>query len=123
VLGLLSVRNRILPNFYGGMKLRVNLAIGVMPQSKVLFLDEPTVGVDVHSRHAIIHFLKKQNESGTTLIYTSHQPEEATELCKITLIDNDKVIGYDSLNNLLLEYRHEGLEELFLVLTGKRFID
>ena len=109
VLGLSSVGNRVLQNFSGGMKRRVNLAIGVMHQPKVLFLDEPTVGVDVQSRHAIIHYLKKQNESGTTLIYTSHQLEEAAELCnKIALIDDGKIIAHDSLDGLLLKHGHEG---------------
>ncbi len=106
------------------MKRRVNLAIGVMHEPKVLFLDEPTVGVDVQSRHAIIHYLKKQNEAGTTLVYTSHQLEEAAELCnKIALIDEGKIIAHDSLEGLLTEHGHEGLEGLFLALTGKRFRD
>ncbi|MEJ0082821.1 MAG: hypothetical protein WDM78_18130 [Puia sp.] len=47
----------------------------------MLFLDEPTVGVDVQTRHAIINYLKELNDTGTTLIYTSHQLEEAAELC------------------------------------------
>jgi ABC-2 type transport system ATP-binding protein len=124
VLGLTSVGNRVLKKFSGGMKRRVNLAIGVMHQPKVLFLDEPTVGVDVQSRHEIIHYLKRQNESGTTLIYTSHQLEEAEELCnKIALIDDGKIIAHDSLEGLLLEHGHEGMEGLFLALTGKRFRD
>jgi len=124
VLGLTSVGNRLVKSFSGGMKRRVNLAIGIMHQPKVLFLDEPTVGVDVQSRHAMIHYLKKQNESGTTLIYTSHQLEEAAELCtKIALIDNGKIIAHDSLEGLLEKHGHEGMEGLFLALTGKRFRD
>jgi ABC-2 type transport system ATP-binding protein len=119
-----AVGNRVVKSFSGGMKRRVNLAIGVMHQPKLLFLDEPTVGVDVQSRHAIIHYLKKQNESGTTLIYTSHQLEEAAELCtKIALIDDGKIIAHGSLEGLLLKHGHEGMEELFLALTGKRFRD
>ncbi len=124
VLGLSAAGNRILRNFSGGMKRRINLAIGVMHRPQVLFLDEPTVGVDVQSRHAIVKYLIKQNESGTTLIYTSHQLEEAAELCsKIALIDNGKIMAHDSLNNLLQKHEHEGLEELFLGLTGKSFRD
>ncbi len=124
ILGLTSVGNRVLKTFSGGMKRRVNLAIGVMHEPKVLFLDEPTVGVDVQSRHAIINYLKKQNESGTTLIYTSHQLEEAAELCnKIALIDDGKIIAHDSLEVLLTEHGHEGMEGLFLALTGKSFRD
>ena len=106
------------------MKRRVNLAIGVMHKPQVLFLDEPTVGVDVQTRHAIINYLKELNDAGTTLIYTSHQLEEATELCnKIALIDNGTIIAYDSPEVLLEKHGHEGLEGLFLELTGKRFRD
>jgi ABC-2 type transport system ATP-binding protein len=124
VLGLASVADRIVKSFSGGMKRRVNLAIGVMHKPRVLFLDEPTVGVDVQTRHAIINYLKELNETGTTLIYTSHQLEEAAELCnKIALIDNGKIIAHDSLDVLLEKHGHEGMEGLFLELTGKRFRD
>jgi len=122
VLGLASVADRIVKSFSGGMKRRVNLAIGVLHKPQVLFLDEPTVGVDVQTRHAIINYLKELNDSGTTLIYTSHQLEEAAELCnKIALIDNGRIIAYDSLDVLLEKHGHEGMEGLFLELTGKRF--
>jgi ABC-2 type transport system ATP-binding protein len=124
ILGLASVGDRIVKSFSGGMKRRVNLAIGVMHEPEVLFLDEPTVGVDVQSRHAIINYLKKLNETGTTLIYSSHQLEEAAELCnKIALIDDGKIIAHDSLEVLLEQHGHEGMEGLFLELTGKRFRD
>ena len=124
VLGLTEVGDRVLQKFSGGMKRRVNLAIGVLHKPKVLFLDEPTVGVDVQSRHAIIHYLKGLNKSGTTLIYTSHQLEEAAELCSaIALIDDGKIIAHDSLERLLLKHGQEGMEGLFLELTGKRFRD
>ena len=124
VLGLASVADRRVKSFSGGMKRRVNLAIGVLHKPQVLFLDEPTVGVDVQTRHAIINYLKELNETGTTLIYTSHQLEEATELCnKIALIDNGTIIAHDSLDVLLEKHGHEGMEGLFLELTGKRFRD
>ena len=124
VLGLSDVGNRPLRNFSGGMKRRINLAIGVMHRPRVLFLDEPTVGVDVQSRHAIIRYLISLNASGTTLIYSSHQLEEAAELCtRIALLDKGKLIAEDSLDNLLQQHGHEGLEELFLELTGKQFRD
>jgi ABC-2 type transport system ATP-binding protein len=124
VLGLSAVGDRILQNFSGGMKRRVNLAIGVMHQPKVLFLDEPTVGVDVQSRHAIIHYLKGLNQSGLTLIYSSHQLEEAEELCTtVALIDEGKIIAHDSLDKLLHKHGHDEMEGLFLELTGKRFRD
>ena len=124
ILGLGEVGNRMVHTFSGGMKRRVNLAIGVMHQPRVLFLDEPTVGVDVQSRHAIIHYLKELNQQGTTLIYTSHQLEEAEGLCeKIALMDEGKIVVHDRLGVLLEQHRQEGLEGLFLGLTGKHFRD
>ncbi len=124
ILGLEDYRDKRVKTFSGGMKRRVNLAIGVIHQPKILFLDEPTVGVDVQTRHAIIGYLKTLNQSGTTLIYTSHQLAEAEELCeRIALIDEGKIIAHDDLEKLLSDYRQEGLEGLFLNLTGKSFRD
>jgi ABC-2 type transport system ATP-binding protein len=124
LLGLSEVAGRELHKFSGGMKRRINLAIGVMHRPKVLFLDEPTVGVDVQSRHAIIKYLLDLNLSGTTLIYTSHQLEEAAELCdRIALLDNGKIIAHGDLDNLLEQHGYQELEELFLELTGKKFRD
>ena len=124
VLGLASVADRELRSFSGGMKRRLNLAIGVIHEPRVLFLDEPTVGVDVQSRHAIIDYLKLLNQKGTTLIYTSHQLEEAAGLCtSVALMDDGKIIARDSLDGLLLKHGHEKMEELFLSLTGKSFRD
>lgn len=120
ILGLTEVSNTPVHKFSGGMKRRVNLAIGVIHRPKILFLDEPTVGVDVQTRVAIINYLKELNKNGTTLIYTSHQLSEAEGLCdKIALIDQGKIIVHDDLNTLLVQYGQEGLEGLFLNLTGK----
>lgn len=125
VMGLSDVRKKPVKQFSGGMKRRVNLAIGVMNNPKVLFLDEPTVGVDVHSRNAIISFLKKINEeNGTTLVYTSHQLKEAEDLCQsVAMIDQGRIIAEDSLSNLLIKHKQEGLEGLFLELTGRDYRD
>ncbi|MBS1609126.1 MAG: ABC transporter ATP-binding protein, partial [Bacteroidetes bacterium] len=124
ILGLWDVRNKPVQKFSGGMKRRVNLAIAVMHEPELLFLDEPTVGVDVQTRHAMISYLKELNAKGTTLVYTSHQLSEAEDLCEtIALIDEGKIIANDSLPKLLKEHRQEGLEGLFLNLTGKEFRD
>jgi ABC-2 type transport system ATP-binding protein len=122
VMSLTEVRNKKVEKFSGGMKRRVNLAIGVIHNPRILFLDEPTVGVDVHTRHAIISYLKKLNEDGTTLIYTSHQLSEAEDLCnKVALIDDGKIIAHDTLNQLMIDHKEDGLEGLFLNLTGKSY--
>lgn len=124
VLGLTEVRNKAVEKFSGGMKRRVNLAIGVLHNPKIIFLDEPTVGVDVHTRHAIINYLKSLNNNGTTLVYTSHQLSEAEDLCdRIALIDEGKILVHDTLNQLLANHSQEGLEGLFINLTGKKFRD
>lgn len=124
ILDLTSVKNKAIKKFSGGMKRKVNLAIGVIHHPKLLFLDEPTVGVDVQTRHEIINYLKQLNKNGTTLIYTSHQLNEAEELCnKIALIDDGKIIAHDTLDNLLSQHHQNSLEELFIYLTGKAYKD
>jgi ABC-2 type transport system ATP-binding protein len=124
VLGLADVRNKKVGHFSGGMKRRINLAIAVMHDPPILFLDEPTVGVDVQTRHAVIDYLKKLNAQGTTLVYTSHQLSEAEDLCqRIALIDEGRIIAHDDLDRLLTQHRLDGLEGLFLSLTGKAYRD
>lgn len=124
ILGLEDVKHRHVGKFSGGMKRRVNLAIGVIHNPSVLFLDEPTVGVDVQTRHAIINYLKELNENGTTLIYTSHQLSEAEALCRdIALIDSGKIVAKGTLDDLNKKYQKKSLEDLFLSLTGKDFRD
>ncbi len=122
ILQLTPVKDKVVKKFSGGMKRKVNLAIGVIHNPRLLFLDEPTVGVDIETRHEIINYLKRLNANGTTLIYTSHQLNEAEELCnKIALINDGKIIAFDMLDNLLAEHKQDGLEGLFIHLTGKAY--
>lgn len=122
ILGLEDVRNKAVEKFSGGMKRRVNLAIGVIHNPQVLFLDEPTVGVDVQTRTAIISYLRTLNDNGTTLIYTSHQLSEAEDLCEyIAMIDEGKIITHGPIEEVLKAHCHETLEELFINLTGKGY--
>lgn len=122
ILQLDKVKHNQVKKFSGGMKRKVNLAIGVLHNPGILFLDEPTVGVDVQTRYEIINYLKLLNSNGTTLIYTSHQLSEAEALCnKIALIHHGKIIAFDTLEKLLEEHRQDGLEGLFIHLTGKPF--
>jgi len=120
VMDLTEVKDKPVQKFSGGMKRRVNLAIGVIHSPQLLFLDEPTVGVDVHTRQAIISYLKSLNEKGTTLIYTSHQLSEAEELCdRIALVDEGCILTHGFLPDLLLHHEEDGLEGLFISLTHK----
>ena len=89
ILGLKMFSNKKLDTFSGGMKRRVNLIASILHNPKVLFLDEPTVGVDVQSKNVIIENLKKLNTQGTTIIYTSHHLNEAEQFCtKVAIIDH-----------------------------------
>jgi ABC-2 type transport system ATP-binding protein len=124
IMSLQGVRNKPVNTFSGGMKRRVNLAIAVMHEPQILFLDEPTVGVDVQTRYAIIGYLKELNAKGTTLVYTSHQLKEAEDLCnKIAMIDEGRIIANNTLSELLKEHKQDGLEGLFLNLTGREYRD
>ncbi|HNC33632.1 MAG TPA: ATP-binding cassette domain-containing protein, partial [Bacteroidia bacterium] len=110
--------------FSGGMKRRLNIAIGLLHKPQLLILDEPTVGVDVQSRLAIMSYLKKINSEGTTIIYTSHLLKEAEEFCtRIALIDKGKVIAIDTLANLIKQNQCKSLEEVFIKLTGNNYRD
>jgi ABC-2 type transport system ATP-binding protein len=85
---------------------------------------KPTTGVDVQTRHAIVDYLKELNKAGTTLIYTSHHLTEAESLCtKVALIDEGKIITQNDLQLLLQEHKQDGLEGLFLNLTGRSYRD
>jgi ABC-2 type transport system ATP-binding protein len=123
--GLQRFGNRTVRTYSGGMKRRLNLIAGIMHRPKILFLDEPTVGIDVQSRTVIIDFLKKLNTEGTSIIYTSHYLEEAEQLCSyIAIIDLGKIIVQGRPYDLIHEYPEAGnLEALFLQLTGRKLRD
>ncbi|GGD76028.1 ABC transporter ATP-binding protein [Paenibacillus nasutitermitis] len=81
-------------NFSGGMKRRLNIACAIAHRPKLLIMDEPTVGIDPQSRSYILGSVKKLNEMGSTIIYTSHYMEEVEELCtRIAIIDHGKIIA------------------------------
>ena len=124
VLGLEKVLQKKVHTYSGGMKRRLNLAIGILHDPKILFLDEPTVGVDVQSKSAIVRFLQELNQLGVTIVYTSHHMSEAQELCRtVALIDNGEIVAFDQLSNLMSEHESESLEKLFIHLTGIAYRD
>ena len=89
----------------GGLKRRLNLAIGLLNQPKILLLDEPTVGIDPHSRHFILQTIKSLNEQGMTVIYTSHYMEEVEALCdEIAVIDRGRLVMAGDLQSLLASH-------------------
>ncbi|QAY65292.1 ABC transporter ATP-binding protein [Paenibacillus protaetiae] len=81
-------------NFSGGMKRRLNIACAIAHKPKLIIMDEPTVGIDPQSRNYILSSVRKLNESGCTIIYTSHYMEEVEEICsRIAIMDHGKVIA------------------------------
>jgi ABC-2 type transport system ATP-binding protein len=117
--------DRTIQTYSGGMKRRINLVAGIMHRPKILFLDEPTVGIDVQSRSVILEFLKTLNKEGTTIIYTSHYMEEAEQLCSlIAIIDLGKIVIQGRPEELIKKYPGAGnLETMFLQLTGRKLRD
>ena len=124
-LGLASFANKKIDTFSGGMKRRINLIASILHEPKVLFLDEPTVGVDVQSKNVIIEYLQELNKKGTTIIYTSHHLNEAELFCsKVAIIDHGKLITQGKPSELINTYEGaHNLEDVFLSLTGKGLRD
>ncbi len=125
LLGLLKFADKQVQTFSGGMKRRVNLIAGILHNPKVLFLDEPTVGVDVHSKAAIIDYLKALNQKGTTIIYTSHHLAEAEDFCtQIAILDQGQIYAQDTPSALIEATKDaRNLEDVFISLTGKALRD
>ena len=112
--------------FSGGMKRRVNLIAGILHKPQILFLDEPTVGIDVQSKNVILEHLQNLNRTGgTTIIYTSHLMEEAEHFCtQIGIIDKGKLIATGNPKAMIEEYKTcEKLEDIYLLLTGRSLRD
>lgn len=100
--GLADYQDRAAGKLSGGLKRRLNLAIGLLNKPTLLILDEPTVGIDPQSRHFILAAIKQINKEGTTILYTSHYMEEIERLCDaIAVIDHGKIVLAGELNELL----------------------
>ena len=89
--------------YSGGMKRRINLAVGLVHSPRILFLDEPTVGVDPQSRNHIFESVERLNqEHGMSILYTSHYMEEVERLChRVAIVDRGQVIAMDTPKNLV----------------------
>ncbi len=125
VLGLGDFAHKKISTFSGGMKRRINLIASVLHRPKVLFLDEPTVGVDVQSKKAIIDHLKKLNSEGTTIVYTSHHLNEAENFCtRVGIMDHRSIICEGIPETLVAEQENaHDLETVFLIKTGQALRD
>lgn len=125
ILGLEKNAHQKISTYSGGMKRRVNLIAGLMHNPQLLILDEPTVGVDIQSKQAIIEYLKKLNkEKGMTILYTSHHLDEAEDFCnRIAIIDNGTLITQGETKELIQQHQCKTIEEVYLKITGQQFRD
>jgi ABC-2 type transport system ATP-binding protein len=93
-IGLADRAKERVKAYSGGMKRRVNIGVGLLHKPKLLFMDEPTVGIDPQSRRAILDSVKDLNKQGMTLLYTTHYMEEAQELSdRVGIIDHGELIA------------------------------
>ncbi|WP_128331034.1 ABC transporter ATP-binding protein [Apibacter sp. HY039] len=124
-VGLSEFAHKQIRTFSGGMKRRINILSGILHKPEIIFLDEPTVGVDVQSKESIMNYLKRLNKEGATIIYTSHHLNEAQNFCsQIAIIDLGKIIAQGTPKQLIESVDGaENLENVFINLTGKELRD
>jgi len=107
-LQLWDKRNSIARSLSGGMKRRLMIARALMHEPRLLILDEPTAGVDIEIRRSMWIFLREINDSGTTIILTTHYLEEAENLCRqVAIIDGGRIIERDTMANVLRKLQTE----------------
>lgn len=125
LFGLEDHKNKKVDYYSGGMKRRINLIVGILHEPNLLLLDEPTVGIDVQSKNVIIENLQLLNSYGTTILYTSHNMEEAQQFCtKVGIIDEGKIIAEGTPDELIGKTADcDNLELVYLKLTGKKLRD
>jgi ABC-2 type transport system ATP-binding protein len=116
----------------GGQKQRFSIACALVNDPKVLFLDEPTTGLDPQAKRNLWQLIKELNSGGMTIVLTTHNMEEAEYLCnRIAIMDEGRIIAEDTPENLILKYApeppqaalHGNIEDVFLALTGHELRD
>ena len=127
LMGLSERAKGKVDKFSGGMKRRVNLAVGLMGHPQLLFLDEPTVGIDPQSRNNIFETIEGLRDGGMTVLYTTHYMEEADRLCdRVAIMDGGEIIAMDTPHELKGQIGDPDkvtLEDVFLKLTGRSLRD
>lgn len=115
LFGLFDRRNDKVKTYSGGMKRRINIASALLHEPKILFMDEPTVGIDPQSRNLIFEVVEKLHKDGMTIVYTTHYMEEAERFCdRIGIIDNGTIVAQGTLDEL----KAQGGDKESLVIVG-----
>ena len=136
LLGLVNLEDKAkarYKNLSGGQKQRFSIATTLINQPKIIFLDEPTTGLDPQARRNLWDLIKDIRNKGTTVILTTHYMDEAEVLCdRVAIIDSGKIIAIDAPHHLIdelvasgferkKEVKKANLEDVFIQLTGKAF--
>ena len=118
-------KDDLVKHFSGGMKRRLEIARGLIHHPKILFLDEPTIGLDPQTRNHLWSYLKSMNrEEGMTVFFTTHYMEEAERVAnRIAVIDHGKIVAQGTSATLEEQTKTNSLEEAFLNLTGHEIRD
>lgn len=113
-------RNNLVKTFSGGMKRRLEIARGLLHHPKIIFLDEPTLGLDPQTRNHIWEYILKLNrEEGITVFFTTHYMEEAAKYAKkVAIIDQGKIVAMGTVAELIKKTKKKNLEDAFIELTG-----
>jgi ABC-2 type transport system ATP-binding protein len=125
LIDLWDWRNNKVSSFSSGMRQRLNFARALVHNPKILFLDEPTIGLDPATARNIREMIAKLNRDGCTIILTTHQMEVADQLIhRISIIDQGKIIALDTSENLKAKVGPNAtLEDVFIELTGSKMRD
>lgn len=125
-VGLQERANESLKKYSNGMKQRLLIARALLHYPKVLFLDEPTRGLDPATARSIRSLVAEMARSGITIFLTTHYMEEADQLChRVAILDRGKIVALDAPGNLKAQYGENGkttLEDVFIQLTGKELV-
>ncbi|WP_313304316.1 ABC transporter ATP-binding protein [Empedobacter sp.] len=117
-VGMSKFLDKKIDSFSGGMKRRINLLAGILHQPEILFLDEPTVGVDIQSKIALLDYLLELHQQGMSIVYTSHHMAEAEDFCtQVTIMNQGKSIVTAEPKELIKQVNVYNLEEAFVNLT------
>lgn len=120
-MGLTQDAKRRVEKYSGGMKRRLSLIMALIHDPQIIFLDEPTIGMDPQSRRAVWDFMVELKKESKTIFLTTHYMEEAEALCdRVGIIDRGKLIALDSPKELISKNNVRNLEEIFIKLTGRR---
>lgn len=119
-----KVADRYTSTYSGGMRRRFDLALSLIHEPKILFLDEPTQGLDPHARQLIWNHLRDLNEKGMTIFLTTHFMDEAEALCDhIAIMDKGQIVTQGSVEELVTKHQAKNLEDVFLKTTGSNLGD